>query len=555
MKKLLISFILMLLPMVASAYDAQIDGIYYNFNTTDKTATVTFLYYNSVNNQSAYSGAVVIPEKVTYNGVTYSVTSIEDFAFWYCRGLTSITIPNSVTFIGDRAFYGCNGLTSVTIPNSVTSIGSGAFYGTGWYNSQPNGILYIDDWLIGYKGDNLTGEIIIKNETKGIADSAFSGCSGLTSVTIPNSVTIIGNSAFSGCSGLPSVTIPNSVTIIGNSAFSGCSGLPSVTIPNSVTSIGGSAFSNCSGLTSITIGNSVTSIGSYAFNGCSGLTSVTIPNSVTSIGYGAFWNCSGLTSVTIGNSVTSIGGEAFSGCSDLTSVNISNLDAWCKISFNNYNANPLYYAKHLFIGNEEVTNANIPNSVTSIEGYAFYNCSGLTSVTIPNSVTSIGSNAFGGCTSIMTVKSYIAEPFNISRFSDETYRNGTLYVPAGTKDLYIRFDGWREFLKIEEMEEEDPALPKCDTPSILVQNGKIKFQCNTPDAEFTSTLTSSETFTGSEVVLGNEITYTIKVYATAPGFNKSETATATFTFSKSDLNGDGVIDVGDIMAIINIMAQ
>ena len=601
MKKLLISFILMLLPMVASAYDAQIDGIYYNFNTTDKTATVTFLYYNSVNNQSAYSGAVVIPEKVTYNGVTYSVTSIEDFAFWYCRGLTSITIPNSVTFIGDRAFYGCNGLTSVTIPNSVTSIGSGAFYGTGWYNSQPNGILYIDDWLIGYKGDNLTGEIIIKNETKGIADSAFSGCSGLTSVTIPNSVTIIGNSAFSGCSGLPSLTIrnsvtsigcyafngcsgltsvniPNSVTSIGNYAFKGCSGLTSVNIPNSVTSIGNSAFldcsgltsitipnsvtsiesavfSGCSGLTSITIGNSVTSIGSYAFNGCSGLTSVTIPNSVTSIGYGAFWNCSGLTSVTIGNSVTSIGGEAFSGCSDLTSVNISNLDAWCKISFNNYNANPLYYAKHLFIGNEEVTNANIPNSVTSIEGYAFYNCSGLTSVTIPNSVTSIGSNAFGGCTSIMTVKSYIAEPFNISRFSDETYRNGTLYVPAGTKDLYIRFDGWREFLKIEEMEEEDPALPKCDTPSILVQNGKIKFQCNTPDAEFTSTLTSSETFTGSEVVLGNEITYTIKVYATAPGFNKSETATATFTFSKSDLNGDGVIDVGDIMAIINIMAQ
>ena len=101
----------------------------------------------------------------------------------------------------------------------------------------------------------------------------------------------------------------------------------------------------------------------------------------------------------------------------------------------------------------------------------------------------------------------------------------------------------------------DPTLPKCETPSIFVQNGKIKFQCNTPDAEFTSTLTSSETFTGSEVVLGNELTYTIKVYATAPGFNKSETATATFTFSKTDLNGDGTIDVGDIMAIINQMAR
>ena len=289
-------------------------------------------------------------------------------------------------------------------------------------------------------------------------------------------------------------------------------------IEYSVTSIGNYVFWHCSGLTSVTIGNSVTSIGNYAFSGCSGLTSITIPNSVTSIGLAAFWDCIGLTSVTIPNSVTSIGGSAFSGCSGLTSITIG-------------------------------------NSVTSIGDYAFSGCSGLTSVTIPNSVTSIGGEAFEGCSSIMTVKSYIAEPFNIGRFSDETYRNGTLYVPAGIKDLYTRFDGWREFLKIEEMEEEDPALPKCDTPSILVQNGKIKFQCNTPDAEFTSTLTSSETFTGSEVVLGNEITYTIKVYATAPGFNKSETATATFTFSKSDLNGDGVIDVGDIMAIINLMAN
>ena len=125
-----------------------------------------------------------------------SVTSIGDYAFYGCSGLTSVTIPNSVTSIGDYAFYGCSGLTSVTIPNSVTSIGN----------------------------------------------CAFSGCSGLTSVTIPNSVTSIGNYAFSGCSGLTSVTIPNSVTSIGDSAFYDCSGLTSVTIGSGVTSIGDAAF-------------------------------------------------------------------------------------------------------------------------------------------------------------------------------------------------------------------------------------------------------------------------------------------------------------------------
>ena len=177
-------------------------------------------------------------------------------------------------------------------------------------------------------------------------------------------------------------------------------------------------FSNCSGLTSLTIPNSVTSIESGTFSWCSGLTSVTIPNSVTYIGSQAFLGCSGLTSVTIPNSVTSIVSETFFGCYSLTSL-------------------------------------SIPNSVTTIENSAFADCSGLTSVTIPNSVTYIGSQAFY-CQNLMTVKSQITEPFNCNNaFSSETQRKGTLYVPAGTKELYARFDGWREFLKI--VEEQDGA--------------------------------------------------------------------------------------------------
>ena len=255
-----------------SAVEIEIDGINYDIIAKAKQATV------KAKSSGKYTGTVVIPESVEYEGVSYAVTSIGERAFSSCTLLTSVTIGNSVTSIGNYAFENCSGLTSVTISNSVTSIGY----------------------------------------------SAFRGCSGLTSVTIPNSVTSIGSYAFRGCSGLTSVTIPNSVTSIGNDAFSGCSGLTSVTIPNSVTSIGSYAFYDCSGLTSVTIPNSVTSIGSYAFDDCTGLTSVTIPNSVTSIGWAAFRGCSGLTSVTIPNSVTSIGNDAFSGCSSLTSVTIGN---------------------------------------------------------------------------------------------------------------------------------------------------------------------------------------------------------------------------------------
>ena len=254
----LLLILLLFSSFSALAYDCEVDGIYYYLNNDDKTASVTG------NNNNRY-GDVVIPENIAYDGTTYSVTSIGGSAFYYCTGLTSVTIPNSVTSIGGSAFSGCSGLTSVTIPNSVTSIG----------------------------------------------DGAFGGCSGLTSVTIPNSVTFIGEYTFAYCSELTSVTIPNSVTSIGYSAFRGCSSLTSVTIPNSVTSIGYYAFSGCSGLTSVTIGNSVTFIGGYAFYNCTGLTSVTIPNSVTSIGDNAFYNCTGLHSLTIGTGVLSIGDYAF----------------------------------------------------------------------------------------------------------------------------------------------------------------------------------------------------------------------------------------------------
>ena len=340
-----------LLPMVASAYDAYIDGIYYDFYEDEATVA---------SGDTKYNGDVVIPTSVTYEGKTYSLTSIGVGAFRNCYGLTSVTFSNSVTSIRSEAFSGCSGLRSVTIGNSVTDIGYQAFY----------------------------------------------SCSGLTSVTIPASVTDIGGQAFAYCSGLKSVhitdlaawckisfltrdsnplsyakhlflngeemtdlVIPNSVTSIGWYAFWGYSDLTSLTIPSSVTSIGAYAFENCRGLTSLTIPNSVTDIGYYAFSGCSGLTSLTIPNSVTAIGYLAFQGCSGLTSISVENGNTVY--DSRDNCNAIVETANNSLIAGCK-------------------------NTVIPNSVTSIGDYAFYGCS-LTSMTIPNSVTSIGDYAFSGC--------------------------------------------------------------------------------------------------------------------------------------------------------------
>ena len=391
---------------------------------------------------------VIIPSK--YNGK--KITHIGNSAFYGCSKLTSIIIPDSVTSIGYSAFLGCSGLTSVTIGNSVTSIGYQAFSGCSGLTSVTigNGVTSIGEYAF-YNCSGLTSATI-GNGVTSIGNYAFVVCSGLTSITIPDSVTFIGERAFSGCSGLTSVTIPDSVTTIGecafwgcsglesviwnaenctgagsssnpifencnnltavtigdnvktipSCAFSGCIGLTSITIPDSVTSIGDSAFYKCIGLTSITISDSVTSIGRSAFYNCSGLTSITIPDSVTSIGRSAFGNCSGLMSVTIGNGVTSIGDSAFYGCSALENIYITDIAAWCNISgldtLMRCSSN-----KKLYLNNKLITDLVVPDSVTSIVNYAFYDCIGLTSVTIPDSVTSIGGAAFHGCSGLTSV--------------------------------------------------------------------------------------------------------------------------------------------------------
>ncbi|MGX8713933.1 MAG: leucine-rich repeat domain-containing protein [bacterium] len=286
----------------AWAYDGSVvapsgQTIYYNFNNTTSTITITVPGYTQYwEDYPKPTGALVIPDSITHNGINYPVTTIGYAAFRYCSGLTSVSLPSTVTLIGSDAFSNCTGLTTINIPDSVTSIEDDAFE----YCS------------------NLQS-IIIPDAVTHIGIEAFQSCSSMISATIGNGVTSIGNYTFHGCTSLTNLTLGNSIITIGTHAFSNCSSLTSVTIPDNVVTLGSSAFIQCTALTSVSLGNGIHSINELSF-AYTGLTSVMIPNNVTSIGEKAFRDCTHLTSVIIGDGVDTIEAWAFKNCTSLTSV-------------------------------------------------------------------------------------------------------------------------------------------------------------------------------------------------------------------------------------------
>ena len=337
----------LMMSLADYAHDAEIDGIYYNLYSNTKEASVTYMGKDSWDAPAEYIGAVTIPSTVTYEGVTYRVTSIGDEAFQYCEDITSVTIPNSVTSIGDWAFDSCKGLTSIKIPNSVTYIGSNVFrYCEGLTSFEiPNSITKMG----GYVFENCINlsSVTIGSGLTILPSNTFENCEALESICLPNNITSIGSYAFVDCKNLKAIELPDMLETIGYNAFADCYSLTSLNIPNTVTEIRDQAFYMCASLTSVNLPDNLTRINSGLFENCYALASITLPKSVESIGSSAFWACSELKSFIIPSSVKEIGDCAFRFCTNLTSLtNLSPTPQAIDLNtFNSYDGIDLYVLK------------------------------------------------------------------------------------------------------------------------------------------------------------------------------------------------------------------
>lgn len=432
MKKLFLPlFALFLFATTLSAYDFKSGKLYYRIMTNDTapnvhTVVVTCekLYYSEDYVNLTH---ITIPETVLYNGVRYSVTGIDAYAFYKCTNLTSITIPNSVQYIGEFGLNKC-GLTSLTIGTGMTYL-----------------------YFYAVKGcDHLTS-IIWNAKNCYFESSAFTGStSNITSFTFGDEVEKIPNKIGLLMQNITSITIPKSVKKIEMGAFE--SG--AFTKTNYTGSIAdwcnitfeyltanpiyrsNNLYINDIEVTEVVIPEDIKSIGDYTFAGFSAMSSVSIPNSVKSIGLGSFQNCSGLTSIDIPNSITSIGGSAFSGCTGLISV-------------------------------------AVPNGVAIIGWQAFSNCSGLTAVTLPNSITDIESRAFSGCNSLTSVISYAMVPPTCDTTAfNGLYETATLYVPCSALEDYVQAETWNRFKDIRCISSETVDIPN-QTASVTPLDNEV----------------------------------------------------------------------------------
>ena len=408
--------------------------------------------YNTYDNQ--------FPDCAFYNcrnlvsiSLPEGVTSIGLNAFYGCSSLASISLPEGVTSIGSSVFYGCSSLTSISLPESITSIGQYAFEDCA--NLTNIYLASISSWcnIDFYKG-NINPHYTHPLRCNSLKKNLFLGNELIIDLVIPEGVATIPDYAFYICDDIRSVTLPESITSIGSNAFHGCTSLASISLPERVTSIGSYAFYNCTSLASISLPEGVTSIGSNAFYNCTSLASISLPEGVTSISSSAFCNCTSLTSISLPESITSIDSYAFRDCANLTNIHLASISSWCNIDFyKGTNDQQTQYAhplccnslkKNLFLGDELIIDLVIPEGVATIPDYAFFRCDGIKSVTLPESITSIGSNVFSYYSALVELHLLGTTPPALTS-TDFVPTNPTIFiVTAKAYDAYCAAPYWAD---------------------------------------------------------------------------------------------------------------
>lgn len=462
MKKLLFTLMLLLMTMVAFAEKVEVNGLYYELINKTLTAEVV------KSDGDSYSGNIVIPESIEYEGSAYTVTSIGSNSFGFCKNIISVEISNSVRSIKSKAFYGCVNLKTVSLSNNLEEIGSEAFFACEALSS-----------------------INFPNSLKTIGSSAFFCCYSLTSLKIPDSVVSIGGSAFYMCTGLSTVSMGSGVETVKRDAFAGCEKLTSVNITD-LSAWCKIDFSNTGFVEWLENAANPLRYAHHLYLNGEEIVNLVIPEDIDKL-QGSFYGCTGIETVTFYKELK-IYSNTFRDCSGLDKVSVPDIKIWFNSTFGSYYANPLKYAHHFYIGSEEIkelvipegivnisnmftgasclVSVSLPNSISSVCQSAFYGCSSLKSIVLSGSTSEILSWAFSKCPEITDIYCYAEKvPKTASDcFEDSYVEYATLHVPANSISDYETKEPWKNFKSIVPLEDNDPKPTNvitisCDEPN------------------------------------------------------------------------------------------
>ncbi len=375
-----------------------------------------------------------------------NINTIGECAFYGCKNLNNINLPNSISIIGESAFANCSSLATINIPSNLKLLFDNFFWGcsnlTEFINNSPNynvidGVLFdkTNKILISYpcgKSNNYS----IPESVTSIGESAFDNCKKLVSITLSNNIKNINDYAFNECIELTKINIPTSVINIGFSAFNGCIKIKEIDLPNTINNIGVSAFFECKNLTTINIPNSVTFIGHSAFGNCINLTNIIIPNDFYLLSFNPFWGCSKLTEFKTNNiKYNVIDGVLF------------DKDNKTLIAYPAGKSNDEYYVPDgvNIIGDSSFRSCKLksiilPATITNIDANAFFKCEQLNNITFNGIMPNIDDDAFNDTFNI-TIYHY-----NWSKENENTIRG---FMNNNVKIIKLTNDGVETFVKLD----------------------------------------------------------------------------------------------------------